>query len=82
MITAVYDFTIANGGRAQERGIKLRLVVDNADAGTGTIDSIGAGQARTVDLTGPVCGHSLHLVLQRSGDPRREVLGWHCPPLQ
>lgn len=80
--TAVYDFTIANNGRALEHSIKLRLVVDNADAGTGTIDSIGAGQSRMVELTGPVCGRRLHLVLQRPGDPRREVLGWHCPPLQ
>jgi hypothetical protein len=79
---ARYDFTLLNTGHTTQRNMRLRLYVDHTPGAAAQLDAIDPGQTQPVELVGPTCSRSLHLIVQRDGDLRRYVLGWHCPPLQ
>lgn len=80
--TTHYDFDLVNNGQITVRNIRVRLDVDYTAGSSAEVDAIAPGQAQTVELAGATCSRSLHLIVQHDGDMRRDVLGWHCPPLQ
>src|SRR5947209_785724 len=80
--TTQYDFDLVNNGQAAVRNIRVRLDVDYTAGSSAQLDAIAPGQTQTVELAGGTCSRSLHLIVQHDGDMRRDVLGWHCPPLQ
>ncbi|MEA2480276.1 MAG: hypothetical protein QOJ07_2198 [Thermoleophilaceae bacterium] len=59
--TAVYQVQVQNSGAAEARDVAVKLLVDGAATDVDHIDTLAAGETRTVRFTGPVCQSRLQV---------------------
>jgi hypothetical protein len=82
--TTTYLVDVENNGKADADGVEVSLSVDHAVLDTATIDSLAAGEVRTVSFTGPTCQQEVsvtadpsNLIGERSEDDNTRAFA--CP---
>lgn len=74
-----YAVQVANDGRETLPEARVRVFVDRAPGGRGTLSDAAPGETRTVAVPGPRCTHRIRIVLSRPGDFERAVSWARCP---